>query len=515
MLIRHFFTPGPQIVLSSSTLNNEASKTRKEKVLSRAQREQLVQVCYLSAAAITGVLLRIMLAQLFGEECKNPGTVGWLKASSPLCVTADGTTEQIEGGIVFADLPANLLGCFFMGLMQDGTTLGLSIPMPIAWLHPLSAFQSMTTVHLAIKTGFCGSLTTFSSWNSDMIVLMFGSGYNRKSQFMSALFGYLIGMETALGSYVFGTTVAKWLHRLVNPELAAEADAMRQREAEGVFINRELPEIERRFLHRLNMQYDSRIASEDSMAALAQWRESTLEARRVGHPLVGALHQIEKAIFVDHGPIPKEAEMLAEQEGWDIGALSKWNNRGRLSRLPRTSSSGILLPHEHSKWYSVAIAGFLVGGIVLFLILGLVKINEKDDYLITYRTMLYSMLLGPFGALLRWQLSGLNGSWSLTERLSWIPAGTLAANLLGAMVSITLIGVEFNNSDVQNFWAVGTIRAIRVGFAGCLTTVSTFVAEVQKFFHQHKYDQGYFYILITLTTSCIVSIIIYACIVFS
>jgi fluoride ion exporter CrcB/FEX len=309
--------------------------------------------------------------------------------------------------------------------------------------------------------------------------------------------------------------MARWLHRLVNPELAAEADAMRDREASGVFINRELPELERRFLHQLNMQYDSRIASEDSMSSLARWRETTKEARRVGHPLVDALYQIEKAIFVERGPIPNEAEQVAKQQEWDIDALRKWSNRGRLSRLPRTSSSGYLLPSENNKCYSVTIAGFLIGGIILFLMLGLIKINEKDDYLITYRTMLYSMLLAPFGALLRWQLSGLNGSWALTDQLSWIPAGTLAANLLGAMVSITMIGAEFNNSDVQNFWAVGTIRAIRVGFAGCLTTVSSFVAEVHKFFHQHKYDRGYLYILITLTTSSVISIIIYACIVFT
>lgn len=456
-----------------------------------------------------------MLAQLFGEECKNPGTVGWLKASSPLCVTADGTTEQVEGGIVFADLPANLLGCFFMGLMQDGTTLGLAIPLPVAWLSPLSGFQSMTAIHLAIKTGFCGSLTTFSSWNSDMIVLMFGSGYNRSSQFMSALFGYLIGMETALGSYVFGTTVAKWLHRLVNPELASEADAMRDREAEGVFINRQLPELERRFLHQLNVQYDSHIASEQNMIALARWRDTTKEARRVRHPSVEALYQIERAVFVDHECIPQGAEKVGRQEGWDIDALREWKTRERLTRLPRTSSSGYLLPHEQSRWYSVAIAGILVGGIILFLILGLIQINEKEDFLITYRTMAYSMLLAPFGALLRWQLSSLNGSWAMTEQIAWIPAGTFAANLLGAMVSITMIGAEFYNSDAQNFWVVGTIRAIRVGFAGCLTTVSTFVAEVHKFFHQNKYDRGYLYILITLVTSCVISIIIYACIVIS
>ena len=479
-------------------------------VLSKVQKKELLKVCYLSAAAITGALLRIMLAQLFGEECKNPGTVGWLKASSPLCVTADGHTELVGGGIIFADLPANLLGCFFMGLMQDGTTLGLATSLPIAWLSPLSSFQSMTLVHFAIKTGFCGSLTTFSSWNSEMIVLIFGSGYNRSSQFMKALFGYLIGMETALGSYIIGTTVAKFLHRMVNPDLAAEADAMRIRQTEGMFINRELPERERRFLHNLDMQYDN-----VDMTCLGRWRDSTEHVRRVNHPLMDALYQIENAVFCDHIKISPEIESVARAEGWDLDSLLQWKLQGKLARLPRTSSAGYLLPYEHKQWHSVAIESFFVGGIVLMLILGLIKISEKEDHLITYRTMVYSLLFAPFGAFTRWQLSSLNGSWALTDALSWIPVGTLTANVLGAMVSVTMTGLEFRYTEMQSFWVVGTFRAVRVGFAGCLTTVSTFVSEVHTFFSQHRHDRGYLYILITLGASCTVATIIYAFIFFS
>jgi hypothetical protein len=51
------------------------------------------------------------MAQLFGDACANPGTVGWLKASSPLCVTKDGSSER-EGGIVFAVSINNLWGSY-------------------------------------------------------------------------------------------------------------------------------------------------------------------------------------------------------------------------------------------------------------------------------------------------------------------------------------------------------------------------------------------------------------------
>ena len=67
----------------------------------KKKKRAVVTVICMSTFAILGVILRIFIAQLFGEECKNPGTVGWLKASQPLCVTASGEAS-LEGGIIFA-----------------------------------------------------------------------------------------------------------------------------------------------------------------------------------------------------------------------------------------------------------------------------------------------------------------------------------------------------------------------------------------------------------------------------
>lgn len=70
--------------------------------------KEIVQGIYIGLFAILGTFLRVIVAQIFGEYCKNPDSIGWLKASAPLCVTQGGATEQ--GGIIFADLPANMLG---------------------------------------------------------------------------------------------------------------------------------------------------------------------------------------------------------------------------------------------------------------------------------------------------------------------------------------------------------------------------------------------------------------------
>ena len=61
----------------------------------------IVTCMWMSIGAIFASFVRIGLAQLFGDDCNDPGAVGWLAAGSPLCVTAGREADQ-QGGIVFA-----------------------------------------------------------------------------------------------------------------------------------------------------------------------------------------------------------------------------------------------------------------------------------------------------------------------------------------------------------------------------------------------------------------------------
>ena len=153
--------------------------------ISSSKDTDFVQGIYIALFAILGTFLRMIVAQVFGEYCKNPDSIGWLKASAPLCVTNGGATEQ--GGIIFADLPANMLGSFIMGFFQSGATLGLALPLAIAWLRPQNSLQKMPILHKGITTGFCGSLTTFSGWNSAMVVLLYGTGQSRSTHVFNAI----------------------------------------------------------------------------------------------------------------------------------------------------------------------------------------------------------------------------------------------------------------------------------------------------------------------------------------
>lgn len=455
------------------------------------------------------------LAQLFGEECRNPGTVGWLSSGAPLCVTADGKIEQ-EGGVVFADLPANMLGSFLMGLWQDGRVLGLASPIAIAWVSPQNPFQRMPIFHTAFKTGFCGSLTTFSSWNSAMVVLIFGTGSTFSTQVWLALFGYIIGMETALGSFVCGKSVARFLHRKINPVLALEADAFAERKEEGVYIHWELPDFERRFLSRLDMgevTYGENVPT----GALEDWRKSTENERRVRHPLLPVLIEIEEAVLVECEDVTEEAAGIARDAGWDIDALRQWTH-DKPSDMPTVSTISVCTRdrtwrEKPSRLFTLPVAAFLAWFLIFALGAMLILLDSDSDTVVTYRTMVYAMLCATPGALLRWKLSEFNGKW---DKYPWFPAGTFSANMLGSLMSITAVATEYHIESRFGhgyFWTIGSIRAVRIGFAGCLTTVSTFVAEIHGFMQKHT-DCAYPYILTTLSVACLSSTVIYGIIVF-
>lgn len=498
-----------------------------ERALKRESRLFWVQGCYIALGAVLGAFLRMVLAQVFGEGCANPGAIGWLSASSPLCVTAQGEISQ-AGGVLFADLPSNMFGSFLMGMFQDGVVLGLALPMPLAWLPPNHSFQRMSALHTAFKTGFCGSLTTFSSWNSAMVVLIFGTGSNLPTQIWLALFGYIIGMETAMGSFVCGKSFARWLHRKVNPNLAEEAQAVRDRHEEGVYIHWELPDFERRFLSRLNMGDAAVVGGEidfpiKHLDLLEQWRTSTESIRRVRHPLLSVLLGVEKAVLCRAEPPPKDVEAVARKEGMDLDALIEWSGvvaeAKALSRLPSVSSFAPVGPDgthpaQLSRWLTLPVAGVCLWFAIFGLCMGILFLYEEEETTVTYRTMMYAMLLAPIGALARWRMSNLNGT---LRYYPWFPYGTFLANFIGSVVSITALAWEYHLESTYHhspFWVIGTLRALRIGLAGCLTTVSTFVAEIHSFMQQHN-DCAYPYIWFSLGSSCVVCAFIYGVIVYA
>lgn len=123
---------------------------------------RLHTLLHLAAWCQLGVLLRMQLAALFGAACAT---------SLPAYAWAPCVTSPL--GPLITDLPANILGCFIMGLLASSDAISIylgqikivaSEEAPLAALPRRSALQAHTALHVGLRTGLCGSLTTFSSW---------------------------------------------------------------------------------------------------------------------------------------------------------------------------------------------------------------------------------------------------------------------------------------------------------------------------------------------------------------
>jgi fluoride ion exporter CrcB/FEX len=124
-------------------------------------------ILFISAFAVLGSCMRVYMGRLFGEDCElDKDLEDWLMPIN-VCITAGGRTEQ-TGGALFYDLPANLLGSFFMGFITPNTPTVDRLPF-LGHNHPL---QKDAIYHTGLGVGLCGSLTTFASWNTQMVVMM-------------------------------------------------------------------------------------------------------------------------------------------------------------------------------------------------------------------------------------------------------------------------------------------------------------------------------------------------------
>ena len=467
-------------------------------------KKAVIQVLYVCVFSIFGCLVRIIIAQYFGYECNNPGTVGWLKSGQPLCVTADGETS-VSGGIIFSDLPANLLGSFIIGFMQSTDTMNLPKTFPIAWLEESHPFQSFDVIHFAICVGFCGSLTTFSSWNSEMVTMILGADSDHGSLIFRGLLGYLIGVETALASFMMGKNLSKYIHSRKNPALHQEMMETKKQQACGVYINTELSDYERQFLSGFDMEkYSIRLSNPMAQWHLEQWRESTKEARRVGSRTLALLTDIEYQAFVLDEEIDEEYRLLALNENWDMDALKKWRIAKR--------DMGMTTKHIEPRGFRFIYAFNITILVFAALIAALFLIKGDDNYSITYREMISSALCAPIGSLLRWRMLVWNGKWA---KYSWFPLGSFLANFLGCLISAICIGMDYRMNGSNNLVVLGIIRSLKVGFAGTLSTISAFVTEFANMLKGDHPIHGYLYVCISIVCCGAVSAVAYASLTYS
>jgi fluoride ion exporter CrcB/FEX len=395
-------------------------------------------IFYLSAFAIIGSSLRTYLGRIFGYDCEFPIPKEQWDYLHPLstCLTATGLTEQ-NGGALFIDLPANMLGSLLMGIL---TPLKKNRPI-LPWLLPDHRLQNFDVIHLSLRTALCGSLTTFASWNTQMIVMMVGhETIDGSPRIVQAIFGYIIGANCAIACFQVGRHIGQGLY---------------------------------------------------------EWRKGSVASSSAGNEEDRSSSRESRSADTD-----VESQSTAPSK----------NLKGRLSRQ-RQGGRGKPFFSKLCDFMDVLVHGKYSPLIFSLLLLALFLVGDLEMDSNFHKKMWMTCLFAPFGTVLRWQLSFLNGMWFRDSKiLKYFPVGTFFANLGGCIISIVAAALMARGDGLSETSEL-LIYAIKVGFAGNLSTVSTFAKEVVLLSEKSNTGPAYFYAAISMVTCCLVSVVLYSTIV--
>ena len=426
----------------------------------------LLQLCLWSEL---GVLTRSYLGRLFNDGCAD----GW-----GLCLTSQSTRDK-QYGAEFFDLPANMLGCFFMGFLSTSSVLGLKSKKSLAFLPASSWLQHEKELQVGLRTGYCGSLTTFASWELSLLQLLIGSKGGDGGQWQQWLWGHIIGFELAYASHLIGEHAALGIHRWFLREGAQDPD------------KEEVTDLER--------PTDPQEEGEDLYGS-NEFNEVFADSHRPGKPEVthgGANGNKADSCNLDQSTgAGAEANGAAgsyqhpsarQQQGSDLEDGKQPRHRKSSAPVNREQFQEQKAPSNDepsvgAKLHLTTACAMLCALLtVLWVVLVILDSEEKHS---GRRQHWFALLFAPFGCVLRWLLSKLN---TMERPLRWFPVGTFAANMIACSIDFIVGGLT--NRYNLGYWPMVILPAIRVGYAGSLSTVSTFIAEVR-------------HILVTTSTRC-------------
>ncbi|KAG6776062.1 hypothetical protein POTOM_019565 [Populus tomentosa] len=152
--------------------------------------------------------------------------------------------------------------------------------------------------------------------------------------------------------------------------------------------------------------------------------------------------------------------------------------------------------------------------VVLVVMLGLLwalsgaMLKEEYNHDSSGAQLWLGCIVAPLGVWIRWFLARLNGrGLGKAGSLKWIPFGTLIANVSAACIMAALSTVK---KAVHTKTCDTISTGIQFGFLGCLSTVSTFIAEYNAMEESQKSWRSYVYALITIIVSFSLGTLIYS-----
>ncbi|CAN6311837.1 unnamed protein product [Urochloa humidicola] len=141
---------------------------------------------------------------------------------------------------------------------------------------------------------------------------------------------------------------------------------------------------------------------------------------------------------------------------------------------------------------------------VLSIVLAVVKVRSHADGAVLWM----GCSVAPPGVWLRWYLARLNGQGiGKQQSFKWLPIGTLAANVLAAGIMAAL---AVTSKAVHTRLSTTILSGIQLGFLGCLSTVSTFAAEVYTMRRSGQIARAFVYSASTFLLSFVLGTLVYS-----
>ncbi|KAM3684337.1 hypothetical protein ACB098_11G038300 [Castanea mollissima] len=176
----------------------------------------------------------------------------------------------------------------------------------------------------------------------------------------------------------------------------------------------------------------------------------------------------------------------------------------------QNACTGSRTPSSSSNWRVDSFKHHLPVIVVLILMLGLLwgvcgaLLREEFRSGSSGAQLWLACFVGPPGVWIRWFLARLNGrGLGKAGLFKWVPFGTLAANVSAACIMAALSTVKKATCDI-------VASGIQLGFLGCLSTVSAFIAEFTAMRESKHPWRAYAYALITVCISFGLGILVYS-----
>ncbi|KAG8092609.1 hypothetical protein GUJ93_ZPchr0012g20542 [Zizania palustris] len=384
----------------------------------------------------------------------------------------DDADEEVENTLEIDDTPTRIHGT---------NSHGTSVVTPVSLMEPKDTTANVPTnssikgepyklswmldyasylIHLAVF-GFLGVFTRYG------LQKLFGPGCLALTSDQSPL--YLDLPSNMLGSFLMG-----WF---------------------GIIFKADIRHISDHLIVGITTGYMG------SLTTFSGWNQKMINLSSKGH-WVYAVAGIVLGMFIVNESITVGAETGERLRGWILKCIRE------------KSSVGSKCDWEHWRVDTRTKHSMLLAAMVILLsllwilsiVLAIVKVHSLADGAVLW----LGCSVAPPGVWLRWYMARLNGGGigiGKHRHLKWLPFGTLAANVLAAAIMAAL---SVTAKAVHTKRSTAVLNGVQLGFLGCLSTVSTFAAEVYTMRRSGQIAKAFVYAAATFILSFVLGTLIYS-----